>query len=217
MADSLRPSDVAALRFRELRKRRDLTVQQVVDALRDLGMTELTTSVITNLELGRRDGSGRRRMTLEELIALAYVLDVPPLELLAPLGQDVTVTILPGLEVGPYELRNWLTGNSRLGNRPTPDDPEGMRFWNITSEPIRLYDQFAQASKTLHQADLEGRTAEKIGDPQRIQTTRTTYADALQAWAEALNRMHAAGMEPPAYVPKWAADAIEFGFLNDQS
>ncbi|GAA0953538.1 hypothetical protein [Actinocorallia libanotica] len=216
MADSLRPSDVAALRFRELRKRRDLTVQQVVDALKDLGMTELTTSVITNLELGRRDGSGRRRMTLEELIALAYVLDVPPLELLAPLGQDIKVTILPSLEVEPYELRNWLTGTGRLENRPTPDNPEDLRFWTVTSEPIRLHDRFTEASKTLHQADLEKRTAEKIGDPQRIQTTRTTYADALQVWAEALNRIHAAGMKPPTYAPKWIEDAIDFGFLNAQ-
>ncbi len=173
--------------------------------------------MITNLELGRRDGSGRRRMALEELIALAYVLDVPPLELLAPLGQDIKVTILPGLEVEPYELRNWLTGTGRLENRPTPDNPEGMRFWNISSEPIRLYDRFTETSKNLHQADLERRTAEKVGDPQRIQTTRTAYADALQAWAEALNQMRTAGMKPPAYVPKWAEDALDFGFLSSQS
>lgn len=166
--------------------------------------------VVTKVENGRRQD-----VSIAEWLALAYVLDVPPLELIAPLGQDVKIEVLPGLEVGPYELWGWLTGRGRLSVRITPDTPAGMQFWNITAEPIKLYQQFAETSATLHRADLEARVAEKIGDPQRSQSARTAYLDALQAWADVVNRMRDAGMQLPAYVPQWAKEATELGFLTE--
>lgn len=203
------PTAVLAARLRELRERRGWSADRLAEEMASAGIP-WKRAVVTKLETGRRQA-----VSVAEWIALAYVLDVPPLELLAPLGQDIEVEILPGLEVDPYELRNWLTGTGRLAARTTADTPSGMQFWNAAAEPIRLYEQFTEAAKVLNRADLDARTAEKIGDPQRVQATRTAYVDALQAWAEVLGRMRAAGMRPPAYVSKWAEDAAEFGFLAE--
>ena len=81
---SLRPSDLTAVRIRETRRRRGWTARQLADRCAEAGAPELTVSVIANIETGRRDAEGHRRrdVTIDEALALAYVLEVPPVVLI---------------------------------------------------------------------------------------------------------------------------------------
>src|SRR5262245_26330552 len=76
-------SDAVGRRVRELRRRREQSVEQFVEAAADAGHPELTRDVLWAIESGRRvDGRRRRLVSVDELLALAEVLDVPAGELL---------------------------------------------------------------------------------------------------------------------------------------
>lgn len=82
------PSDVVAQRVKEVRKRRNLTVQQLAKVCADMGASELTATMIYNIESGRpdKDGNRRRQVTVDELMTLATALEVAPVHLLVPPG-----------------------------------------------------------------------------------------------------------------------------------
>ena len=74
-----------------------------------LGLGELTAAVIANIETGRRDAEGHRRrdVTVDELLAIALALDVPPVELQLPQeGEAVAVT--PNVDATRSDLASWL-------------------------------------------------------------------------------------------------------------
>lgn len=84
------PSDVFGARLRHLRKLKRLSVEALAAHCKESGSPELTANVIYSIENGRRKGGVRtRHVTVEELLAFASVLDVPPLNLLADGGSDV--------------------------------------------------------------------------------------------------------------------------------
>ena len=114
-------SQTVAKRVQEVRKKRGLTVKQLAGRCSELGAPELTASALYNLESGRRDGAGHRRrpVTVDELLALAYVLSVAPIHLLVPVAGDDPTT-------EPYELplsfttstgraRMWIRGDEPIG------------------------------------------------------------------------------------------------------
>jgi transcriptional regulator with XRE-family HTH domain len=73
-----KPSDVVARRVREIRKQRGWTAERLAAECARVGASQLTASVIANIESGRRDQQGRRRrdVTVDELLHLAAALDV---------------------------------------------------------------------------------------------------------------------------------------------
>lgn len=73
---------------------------------------EFTENVLENIESGRRDSKGKRRrtITIDELIALAYCLDIAPVHLIAGLDDDALFPITPDLAVPAIEVRNWIRG-----------------------------------------------------------------------------------------------------------
>ena len=75
-------SDRVAERVQELRKQRGWSARRLAEACAAIGSPQLTESVIANIESGRReDGRRRRDVTVDELIAFANALDVPPTRL----------------------------------------------------------------------------------------------------------------------------------------
>ena len=83
------------------------------------GHPEFTENVLENIESGRRDSEGKRRrtITIDELIALAYCLDVAPVHLVAGLDDNAQFPITPDLAVSAGEVRQWIRGwpQSRYG------------------------------------------------------------------------------------------------------
>ncbi|MGH3768767.1 MAG: helix-turn-helix domain-containing protein [Pseudonocardiaceae bacterium] len=202
------PTAVIARQVRQLRESYKWSAERLASEMTQAG-APWDRTIVANLENGRRG-----TVSVAELLALAYVLDVPPVILLAPLGEDQAVTVLPGLDLKPYELRAWMIGAARA-RRVTPDTPVAMQRWQRAARPIRLYEQISDTGSDLHRLDLEARAAKRIGQPARIQETQAAYVDALRAWAEVVKAMHQEGMRPPALVPEWLDDARELGLLAE--
>jgi transcriptional regulator with XRE-family HTH domain len=77
-----RPSDTVARRVQELRQRRGWSVARLAEECARTGAPELTESVLTNMLTRRRRGASRPRdVTIDEVVALARALDVPPVGL----------------------------------------------------------------------------------------------------------------------------------------
>lgn len=70
-----------------------------------------TRDAVSNLETGRR-----KHLAVHEVIALAWVLDIPnPVDLLVPQGERLEATtfpVTPGILVNPNAVRAWFRGKT---------------------------------------------------------------------------------------------------------
>lgn len=100
---------------RDLRRRLGLSVEQLADRCTAAGVP-LTPGALYLIEGGGRGKTGsraRRRVTLEEWLALAWALDVSPLTLLLP-RENVSYQVTPTLSAQAIQVGRWLTGVRRL-------------------------------------------------------------------------------------------------------
>lgn len=112
----MKPSELLGARVRELRalnggwSQRDLADRLQGHSVR------LHHSAVAKVE------TGARRVDLDELLALAYVLNVAPVHLFVPPvgGEDETVhvEIVDGVRVAPSTLRRWIRGLFPIGQDP---------------------------------------------------------------------------------------------------
>lgn len=111
------PSAAITAQVRALRTERGWSARELAGRMTAEGVP-WDRSVVANLETGRRSG-----LSVEEWLALARVLDVPPLHLLAPLDDDEPVAVTPNLTVPAKTLRAWIRGQ----RTPISESPEFMR------------------------------------------------------------------------------------------
>lgn len=114
--DERTPSDVAGKRVREVRRRHGWTAAQLAERCAEIGAPEITSSVVTDLETGRRDkatGRRRRSITVDELLVLACALDVAPVHLLVPL-EEGKYWITPRRIDKAGIVRQWIRGREPL-------------------------------------------------------------------------------------------------------
>jgi transcriptional regulator with XRE-family HTH domain len=104
-------SDIAARRIREARIERKWTVKQLAERCAKAGADQLTAAVITNLESRRKPS---REVTLDEILALAQVLEVPPVQLMTPVSHGELLQVVPGEELGPMEAPGWLADDQAV-------------------------------------------------------------------------------------------------------
>lgn len=128
---------VAAREIRRHRARRGLSAQQLADACSKYGLS-MKRSVIANLESGRRP-----TLSLVELIVLAKVLQVAPVELVLPLGYESEIEILPGEVVNTWDAAKWFMGEEPFTVRDEDGQPhvreDDLREWNRSVHPVVLY------------------------------------------------------------------------------
>jgi transcriptional regulator with XRE-family HTH domain len=86
--------------------------------------------VIANLENGRRE-----TLSIAELLILAAALDVPPIMLIAAVGHEAHVQILPGVEETTWRARGWI-----LGALAPSYNNFSPRSWQQGRRAIELYD-----------------------------------------------------------------------------
>lgn len=113
-------SDVLAQNLRATRERRRLTVKALSERLTEVGYPVIATG-ITKAETA--DGSRRRRITTDELAALALVLDTSPAFLLTPPSEDELVAVTPEVAALGVWVGDWMRGETWL--QRAPDDLEG--------------------------------------------------------------------------------------------
>ena len=173
-----------------------MTAAQLSDALAPLGVS-LKRAVIANLESGVR-----RTISVAEVLALAYVLGVPPLLLLVPVGEAGEVEILPGVDAEPWDAARWITGEGAV---PARRDRETDQLWRANVDLLRLYREH-----TARVADWRARTriavvadTEQERDRlfERALARRREIEDALRLIRRAIRDR---GDQPPALPPELA-------------
>ncbi|MDP9430886.1 MAG: helix-turn-helix transcriptional regulator [Actinomycetota bacterium] len=91
--------------LRRLREERGVTLSGLSDRMGELGQP-LGMTGLSKIE------NGRRGIDLDELVALARALEVPPLLLVFPLGVQEAVEVLPGANVETWAAAKWFTGEA---------------------------------------------------------------------------------------------------------
>jgi transcriptional regulator with XRE-family HTH domain len=144
-ATPLSPTQVVAKRVREVRQKRSLTAAQLAEQMTRVGVP-WKRGVVAKLESGLREA-----VSVEELLALAYVLDVAPVHLLVPFDDKTPYRATPTQVEPAGAIRDWVRGAwyidgvdvrgffSELPDhefRP-PDRPGGKRVWG----PLSTYSE----------------------------------------------------------------------------
>jgi transcriptional regulator with XRE-family HTH domain len=195
------PSDVASRRIREARQRRGWTVKELADKCADAGAPHITATVITNLETRRHS---TREITLDEVLALARVLEVTPLQLMIPLDADETLEPVSGVELDAMGAISWIAADDRnfdLTRRARSNNPEatGRALQAIGPEGVlplvrllrTVTREIARAGRMLNSPEFrEKHPGSDEGTKHRLRV----LADRLMHFAA---RMEALGYTPP--------------------
>jgi transcriptional regulator with XRE-family HTH domain len=156
----LSASDAVAARLREVRKGRGWTANELAERCSRAGLP-ISKSVLANIESGRPGDDGRRRrdITVDELLALALVLDVAPIYLMAPTqdqAKPTAIAVTPEVSIeDPDQLLLWLRGDQPL---PATDS---RRYFTAALEHMPMLDS-ARVMNELRSAVLQDRTSELL-------------------------------------------------------
>jgi transcriptional regulator with XRE-family HTH domain len=101
---SLTPTQMVARQMRDLRKRRGMSAARLAERMTQVGVP-WDRGIVAKLETGRR-----RTLGVDELLALAYVLDVAPMHLMVPLDNQTPCQITPMLSEPAWAVRRWIGG-----------------------------------------------------------------------------------------------------------
>jgi transcriptional regulator with XRE-family HTH domain len=136
--------------MRELRRKRGLSGAGLAAKMTEAGIPWDRT-IVANLENGRR-----RNVSVAELAALAYVLDVAPVHLLVPpeLEGDDPYDFIPNRTAPAGRVREWVRGTHPL---PTTDprlffSEVPLNEWHppaMSAEDIERRSRTTQASREL--------------------------------------------------------------------
>lgn len=181
-----------------------MTIQQLSDRCVELGAA-LTPAVITNLELGRREGTGRRRVTVEELLIFATALDVPPVLLFLPLDGRTELEIGPGHTMSSWKALFWLAGESE------PGDQAKRSLWRQTIGPVSLHRDFRKCFEEA--ARLEVRTFRDDSDETDVEYL-AGFEGRLKELAKIAEWMLDSDITPPDIPRTWMEIMRERGWLK---
>lgn len=138
-------SDVAGERIRIARERRGWSQAQLAAACATAGAPELTKQVVGTIERGRRskDGTRTRLLTVEEVIAFAAALAVPPVWLLTPLHQRTSVKVTETRDaLAPYALEWFIADEVAPPWNPGAAD---LRSWRDARADVILVRAYMRA------------------------------------------------------------------------
>jgi transcriptional regulator with XRE-family HTH domain len=162
MAKPQTVGETVAQRIREYRTLKKWSVRKLADECAALGVTTLTQASITHIERGisaSDEKRGSRGVTVDELMTLAYVLDVRPGDLLTP--DEVPVEIVPGVVAHPFVARTWIEGSDftepSIWGAPINAGSSGMSlqhwtYWNFD----HVYRMLIQGRETLEEDRKHG-------------------------------------------------------------
>ena len=172
--------------IRAARKRAGLTSEQLANACTEIGLP-MKQPVVANLEAGRRN-----TVSAPELLAIAWVLDVPPVTLLGPLSQPASPVHAPGPALSPaVNLVEWAAGMDPViadGSLEREDGMEGAR-----SVLAKLRDLRETAHALTVQADQWKRYP-----PTNVRQTRSAVeplGSLVERLAGTLNSLERLGVE----------------------
>lgn len=128
-------------RMKELRRKRGLTAQQLAEQMTRVGVP-WEHGVVTKLETRRR-----KSLSITEWLALACVLDVPPVSLLLPV-EDVDYQVTPEITLRASRVGAWIilpeplppqVPDQSQGSVPHPGETFARRQRHGAEWPTYLY------------------------------------------------------------------------------
>lgn len=205
MGEVIRPGEVIARQVKYWRGRRKLSAQGLADRIAEDGGT-LDRPAIFKIE------NGKRGVSVEEWLQLAYALAVPPPMLFLDLVGGEQVAIVPGAELHPWLAWQWVVGASE----PLSSDRMGVRTseWSDARRYARLYERQIAATSAVHKADTSLSSAEYTGNTGQIQAAKTERVEAFRALAGVLDEMVEQEMQPPGMPREWVELMRGFGLLR---
>lgn len=191
-------------RVKDLRKGQGFSAQTLAERMADLGIP-WKREVVANLETGRRATVG-----VDELLALAIVLDVPHTTLLVnPYDSEVMLT--PTTPMHPVAALLWLVGEVPFRSMLGP--------WNLASAPIRLARRFFENS-TIAARELDMlrmlTTEDQPGSESRRQLRDDHVTDYLSRLNRDVNEMRAEGYAVPEIDTRLVDEARQRGVWNQE-
>lgn len=158
-------SEVIAARVRKYRRERGWSVRQLAEKCAEAGAVTLTQASITNIERGLTASSGRgsRAVSVTELFSLAFVMEVPPVMLMLPVGEHNQFEVCPGLTMEPLMTLNWMVagGASKIALSLDFDRSGVPPSYSQASDELLLYSNIhhtrglAQTALSLIHGDPE--------------------------------------------------------------
>ncbi|MFH9589169.1 helix-turn-helix domain-containing protein [Streptomyces luteogriseus] len=99
----------------------------------------------------RRIERGERRVDAEELLALAYVLGVQPVDLLVPpeLEDEASYSIAPTVQVTAGAARDWISGVGFLPSTDVADMARALQWMPKSRQPLVAARWLQQTNKAL--------------------------------------------------------------------
>jgi transcriptional regulator with XRE-family HTH domain len=207
MAKALTPGQIVGKQLRAARRRQGLNQQEVADLMAKYGHP-INRVTLAKIEAGN---TRARNVTLEESLALASVLSVPPAVFFLGLGSEDRVALTPKMTVHPGLAAKWLRGSEepatsgRFSHR--------RREWLEAARPVFLYSQLEQAQNDVHDADSRLSHAEYVANETGVQSARQQRVEALQALAEVLAEMERAEVNAPE-MPEWEQEMETLGIRS---
>lgn len=197
------------------RKKSGKTAQELSDALKPLGV-ELKRTVIGNLESGYR-----RTVSVAEVLAIAQVLEVPPLALLVPVGEDAEFEVLNDTVVDTWSAARWITGEWDP-ERPSSDQLPGLlredgfeksRRWNVELLDLYRRHQVEVTAWTRNQSAIANSEEELDREFAVAQRVQRTAEEMLRVIRRAIRSR---GDQLPALPPALARRLNEEGTVDGQ-
>jgi transcriptional regulator with XRE-family HTH domain len=127
-------------RLVEIRKRRGLSQADLSAALDEVGV-RLHPTAIAKIE------SGKRAVTIDEVLALACVLNMSPLDLLLPLDPMTPVEITPRVAYGAAWVRDWIKGVGPL--------PRATTEAEYRADEIAYFAEASEWDQRVHRAAMD--------------------------------------------------------------
>ncbi|MDQ7910773.1 helix-turn-helix transcriptional regulator [Phytohabitans sp. ZYX-F-186] len=157
----LTPTRHFAQSVKRYRTTRGWTQPQLAERCQRLGL-DWDRSIIANVEAARRAS-----VTVQELLTLAEVFEVPPVLLIFPVGLSQETEFLPGLVVSTWTGARWVFYG---------DDPAGAAPITLYAQhteqaehyTVALHDMLAE-DDALEDSELRRRTEDAM---QKLRTTR---------------------------------------------
>lgn len=100
------PGEVISRKLKTYRGLRDWSQRELAERLDDLGLP-LNRVTLAKIEAG---GTRAGNTSVEEVLAIAAALSVPPLSLILPLEGERDIAITPSSPVNPFYALNWMLG-----------------------------------------------------------------------------------------------------------
>lgn len=205
--------DIVAQQIRTYRQAKGWSIRELSEACAKYGAVQLTQSSLANIERGRDVSAQRkgREVSVDELLALAVVLGVPPMALLLPVEDDAdrasvtTVQVTPTVAASWYIFAGWLRAQWGLSHDLSAN--QNSKGWRVKNFFL-VMDRYTAAADD--EADLHRRMIQqqvRPDSPEILRAAESMYEGTVSRFVEALKDMLDHGLVPPR--PYFAPRIIE--------